>query len=94
MTREIRAAAGGADLQIYNWTGQTAIDIAEENAEKAKDKNAAPTPQPSPRCRRALHFLNRRPRLIRRSRSASFIGRRRRRSRHAGEHHGFHGRGN
>jgi hypothetical protein len=35
-------AKSGADLQLYNWTGQTPIDIAEENAEKAKDKNAAP----------------------------------------------------
>jgi uncharacterized protein len=35
-------AKGGADLGIYNWTGQTPIDIAEENAEKAKDKNAPP----------------------------------------------------
>jgi ankyrin repeat protein len=41
----IRAlVAGKANLEAYNWTGQTPLNIAEDNAEKAKDKNAAPDP--------------------------------------------------
>jgi ankyrin repeat protein len=36
----IRALAEGkANLEAYNWTGQTPLNIAEDNAEKAKDKN-------------------------------------------------------
>ena len=37
-------AEGKADLQAYNWTGQTAIDLAEEALEKLKDPNAPPDP--------------------------------------------------
>ena len=35
-------AKGGASLEVYNWTGQTPLDIAEEAVEKAKDKDAPP----------------------------------------------------
>jgi ankyrin repeat protein len=35
---------GGANLESYNWTGQTPLNIAEENYEKSKDPNAPPDP--------------------------------------------------
>jgi ankyrin repeat protein len=36
--------AGKANLESYNWTGQTPLNIAEDNYEKSKDPNAPPDP--------------------------------------------------